>query len=37
MPSGDESSYTDKQIRQADHIEESYEQKGGDLESPRPK
>jgi hypothetical protein len=28
MPSGDKSSYTDKQIRQADHIEESYEKKG---------
>lgn len=28
MPSGDKSSYTDKQIRQAEHIEESYEKKG---------
>lgn len=28
MPSGDKSSYTAKQIRQADHIEESYEKKG---------
>jgi len=28
MPSGDKSSYTGKQIRQAAHIEKSYEQKG---------
>jgi hypothetical protein len=28
MPSGDKSSYTTKQIRQADLIGESYEQKG---------
>ena len=28
MPSGDKSSYTDKQIRQAEHIEESYGKKG---------
>lgn len=28
MPKGDKSAYTDKQIRQADHIEESYEKKG---------
>ena len=28
MPSGDKSSYTAKQIRQADHIEKSYEKKG---------
>ncbi len=28
MPSGDKSSYTAKQIRQAAHIEESYEKKG---------
>ncbi len=27
MPSGDKSSYTDKQIRQANHIEESYGKK----------
>ena len=29
MPSGDKSSYTAKQIRQAEHIEQSYEKKGG--------
>ncbi|MDO1451172.1 hypothetical protein Q0590_33165 [Rhodocytophaga aerolata] len=28
MPQGDKSSYTEKQKRQAEHIEESYEQKG---------
>lgn len=28
MPQGDKSKYTDKQKRQAAHIEESYEQKG---------
>lgn len=28
MPQGDKSSYTDKQKRQAKHIEESYEKKG---------
>jgi plasmid stabilization system protein ParE len=28
MPRGDTSKYTDKQIRKADHIAESYEQKG---------
>lgn len=28
MPRGDKSKYTDKQIRQAEHIEESYEKKG---------
>jgi plasmid stabilization system protein ParE len=28
MPQGDKSSYTDKQKRQAGHIEESYEHKG---------
>lgn len=28
MPRGDKSSYTDKQKRQAAHIEESYEQRG---------
>ncbi|MGI4834322.1 MAG: hypothetical protein ACRYFK_12775 [Janthinobacterium lividum] len=28
MPQGDKSKYTDKQQRQAEHIEESYEQKG---------
>lgn len=28
MPRGDKSKYTDKQKRQAEHIEEGYEQKG---------
>jgi plasmid stabilization system protein ParE len=28
MPQGDKSAYTDKQIRQAQHIEESYEERG---------
>jgi plasmid stabilization system protein ParE len=28
MPRGDKSSYTDKQKRQAEHIEESYERRG---------
>jgi len=28
MPQGDKSSYTDKQKRQAEHIEGGYEQKG---------
>ena len=28
MPRGDKSSYTDKQKRQADHIEEGYEDRG---------
>ena len=28
MPQGDKSKYTDKQIRQAHHIEDSYEQRG---------
>ena len=28
MPSGDKSSYTDKQKRQAEHIEEGYEKQG---------
>ena len=28
MPQGDKSSYTDKQKRQADHIEAGYEKKG---------
>lgn len=28
MPKGDKSDYTDKQKRQAEHIEESYEKKG---------
>ncbi|GBQ43201.1 plasmid stabilization protein [Komagataeibacter saccharivorans] len=30
MPRGDKSAYTDKQKRQAQHIEESYEQRGID-------
>jgi plasmid stabilization system protein ParE len=28
MPKGDKSAYTDKQKRQAQHIEEGYEQRG---------
>ena len=28
MPRGDKSKYTDKQKRQAEHIEESYEKRG---------
>lgn len=28
MPHGDKSAYTDKQKRQAEHIEESYEDRG---------
>ena len=28
MPRGDKSAYTDKQKRKAEHIEESYEQRG---------
>ncbi|QKZ13911.1 plasmid stabilization protein [Spirosoma sp. KUDC1026] len=28
MPQGDKSAYTDKQIRQAEHIEEGYEKQG---------
>jgi plasmid stabilization system protein ParE len=28
MPRGDKSTYTDKQARQAEHIEESYEHRG---------
>lgn len=28
MPRGDKDKYTDKQKRQAEHIEESYEEKG---------
>ncbi|GAA4497033.1 plasmid stabilization protein [Gluconacetobacter tumulicola] len=28
MPRGDKSAYTDKQKRQAEHIEQSYEQRG---------
>ena len=28
MPQGDKSSYTDKQKRQAEHIEDSYKEKG---------
>ena len=36
MPQGDKSKYTDKQIRQAEHIEEGYENRGvpeGEAES----
>ena len=29
MPQGDKSSYTNKQERQAEHIEKSYEKRGG--------
>ncbi len=29
MPRGDKSSYTDKQKRKAEHIEEGYEDRGG--------
>jgi plasmid stabilization system protein ParE len=28
MPRGDKSSYTDKQVRKAEHIEESYQKRG---------
>ena len=36
MPRGDKSSYTDKQKRQAEHIEESYESRGvGEKEAER--
>jgi plasmid stabilization system protein ParE len=28
MPQGDKSAYTDKQKRQAEHIEETYEERG---------
>ena len=36
MPRGDKSSYTDKQKRQAEHIEEGYEKRGlGDKEAER--
>jgi hypothetical protein len=33
MPQGDKSSYTDKQKRQAAHIEASYEKKGADMKT----
>ncbi len=33
MPQGDKSSYTDKQIRQADHIASGYENRGLDLKT----
>ncbi len=33
MPQGDKSSYTDKQKRQAGHIEASYEKKGFSTET----
>ena len=32
MPRGDKSAYTDKQKRQAEHIEESYEERGASKE-----
>ena len=36
MPKGDKSSYTDKQKRQAEHIEEGYEKRGvGEKEAER--
>ena len=36
MPRGDKSAYTDKQKRQAEHIEEGYEKRGvGDKEAER--
>jgi plasmid stabilization system protein ParE len=28
MPQGDKSKYTDKQVRKAEHIEQSYEERG---------
>ena len=33
MPQGDKSSYTDKQKRQAEHIEAGYEKKGASTET----
>ena len=36
MPRGDKSEYTDKQKRKAEHIEESYEDRGVPEEGPRP-
>jgi plasmid stabilization system protein ParE len=33
MPQGDKSSYTDKQKRQAEHIEAGYEKKGLSIKS----
>ena len=33
MPQGDKSSYTDKQKRQAEHIEEGYRKKGASAKS----
>ncbi len=33
MPKGDKSSYTDKQKRQAAHIEASYEQRGASIKT----
>jgi len=36
MPRGDKSKYTDKQVRQADHIAEGYEDRGvADAEAER--
>jgi hypothetical protein len=32
MPRGDKSKYTDKQKRQAEHIEEGYEERGASKE-----
>lgn len=35
MPRGDKSKYTDKQKRQAAHIEESYEKRGVNEKKPK--
>ena len=35
MPRGDKSSYTDKQKRQAEHIEEGYESRGVEFQRSR--
>lgn len=35
MPRGDKSKYTDKQKRQAAHIEESYEKRGVNEKRPK--
>ena len=35
MPRGDKGAYTDKQKRQAEHIEESYEEKGVSKKQPK--
>ena len=34
MPRGDKSAYTDKQKRQAEHVEESYQHRG--IPNPKP-